>query len=214
MGRSPAAIIVLILTICILGIVTINTLNESGAPVDLELTLKAEYDGTTVGSTTLKYRWLSKAISQDHTTEEIDWHDNTVTVNAITSNSIESTIKEYLNSATQSSSWLTIEEDGHWSVSFTIMIGGSLPIYLTFFGIDGIVTDVVVSSDVNLLPTGLKTALNNLGVTNIDLILGWKLVISGDFIEDWLRNLFELVREGIQTIVDESNEFLGSLDII
>jgi hypothetical protein len=213
MGRSQFSTIMILAALVVIVYVTTTTLNQSGAPVDLEVTLKVDYDGTTVGSTVLKYHWLSGSLSRNQETEIIDWQQGTVAATSSTSNSIDSTIKEYMISATQSYSLLAIDEDGHWSATFTILVGGTLPVYLTFYGLDALVTEVTVSSDASLLPSSLKTALINLGVTSIDLIVGWKLVISGDFLKDWFRNLFEFIREGIQTIINESNKFVGSLNL-
>lgn len=214
MARSLLGTVALIAVIVVGAYVTITTLNQSGTPVDLEISLSVDYDGTTVGSTTLKYHWVSNSLSQESTSETIDWNARTVTAEGVEATNVDSIIKTHLETATQSFSTLNINEDGFWTASFTILIGGSLPLSLTFSGRDVVVNDVSVSCDVSLLPSGLKSALKELGVTNIDVITGWKLVISGDFFRAWFQNLFDFLRESIQTIVEESSEFVGSLDIV
>lgn len=214
MARSLLGTVALIAIIAVGVYVTYITLNQSGAPVDLEVSLKVDYDGTTVGSTTVRYHWVSNSLSQESSSEEIDWDARTVTAKGVAATNVDLIIKTHLETATQSFSTLNINEDGYWTASFSILIGGSLPLHLTFSGRDVVVNDVSISCDVSLLPAGLKSALNELGVTNIDVVTGWKLIISGDFFRAWFQNLFDFLRESIQTIVEESSEFVGSLDIV
>lgn len=213
MSKSPLPSIAIICVIAVAIYVSVITLNQSGAPVDLELTLSLEYQGTSIGSTDLKYHWLSGEVSQESEFETIEWQDRTVTASALSYNSIDSTIIEYLGEASQSGSWLSIDEDGYWTVSFTLLVGGSLPIYLIFSGKDTTVNDVSLSSDASFLPTALKTALKNLGITSLDLILGWNLVISGDFLRSWFSNLFDFIRDGISTIRRIGSSLIGSIEL-
>ena len=213
MGRSLLSTLAISVCLMVAVVVTVNTLNESGAPVDLEVSLRADYRGTTVGSTTLRYHWISGELAQSSESEVIGWRDQTVAASSSISNSIDSKILEYLSEATQSTSWLRVGEDGSWAASFAVLVGGSLPIHLVFSGRDGIVTGVSVTCDAELLPSALKTTLRNLGVTGLDLVVGWNLVISGDFLKDWIANLFQIIREGITTIAETSSRFVCSIEL-
>lgn len=212
-GKSSFPSLLMIIVLSIAAVVTITTLNESGAPVDLEISLQIDYLGATVGSTNLRYQWLSGELGQETEFETIDWQKKSVTTTTTAINNIDTIIIDYLGTATQSSSWLTIDDDGYWIASFSLLFGSSLPIYLTFYGKDAIVNDVAVSCDTSLLPSGLKTALNNLGITNLDLVLGWNLIISGDFLRSWFSNLFGFFREGINTVTRIGSQIVGSIEL-
>ena len=212
-SKSSLSTLLMVIGLTVVAVVTIATINESEAPIDLEISTQIDYRGATVGSTTLRYHWLSGELGQDTELETIDWQEKSVSTTTTATNNIDSIIIDYLGTATQSSSWLTIDNDGYWIASFSLLIGSSLPIYLVFNGKDAIVNDVSISCDVSLLPSGLKTALNNLGITNLDFILRWNLIISGDFLRSWFSNLFGVFREGINTVTRIGEQFVGSINL-
>lgn len=213
MGKSPLSVIIIVLILTLVTMVTVRTVNENGAPLDIEMCLRADYRGSTIGSMTLKYHWLSGELSQSSKTQVLEWRDSSATASAAVSNDVDSRFLEYLQEATQSLSWLRVDQDGQWTASFTILVGDCLPVSLVFSGTDAVVDDISVACDAALLPAGLKTALSNLGITGLDLVVGWNLVISGDFLRDWIANLFNVIRDSITTVVESGSEFVASIDL-
>lgn len=131
-----------------------------------------------------------------------------------TANDIESKMMEYLGEAVVDRSPFSIQNDGPWTFSLGFTIGESLPVDFEFTGTGSLIDGVEVSSDVSLLPTGLRNELRQLGVTNLDLQVGWYLYISGDFLKGWASNAFGLLSQiwaAVTNIVDNSTKAIGSI---
>ncbi len=200
--------------VCIAVIGLVLTLQQGTAPVDVVITVTVDYDGDSIGSLALTYHWKSKQLDLDTEYQEIDWQSDTVSATSSPTNQIERKIVEYLQEgSTQTSSpcWIRLYEDGSWELGLRISIGG-IPITLTFTGTGPVVDSVVLSGDVNLIPSGLKSELQNMGISGLDIKVGWKLVISQDFLERWAANIFEVFRWIGEGISDVGEQVLGSID--
>ena len=199
---------------CIVIIGLALTLQQGKTPVDVVITVTVDYDGNTVGSLGLTYHWKSKQLDLDTEYQEIDWQSNTLSASSSPTNQIEHIIAEHLQQAsTQTSSpcWIHLWDDGSWELELRITIGG-IPITLTFTGIGPLVDNVALSSDVNLISSELKSELQNLGISGIDIKVGWTLKISRSFLESWAENIFEVFRWMWAGISDTSELVLGSID--
>jgi len=213
MGRSSPWSVVLIGVALVLMIGTFNTLQESGAPVDLKITLTLEYQGNEAGSIDLAYHWVSGELDQSYSVETIKWTGPTATASASTNNEVEQAILDYLGEASAAGSWIQIERDGSWVTSFHMMIGGCLPINVDLTGSASTVHSVTASGERSLLPQGLKTTLAGYGITNLNLKLAWEINISQGFMTDWIKNVFEVVYEGWTAIVETGSQIIGAVDI-
>ena len=199
---------------CIVVFGLFQTLQQGNTPIDVVITVTVDYDGDTVGSLGLKYHWKSKQFDLDTEFQEIDWQSNTVSASSSPTNQIDHTIAEYLQHAsTQTSSpcWIHLWDDGSWELGFRITIGG-IPITLTFTGTGPLVDNVALSGDVNLISSELKSELQNMGVSGIDIKVGWNLVISRSFLQSWTTNVFEVFRWVWNGITDTSELLLGSIN--
>jgi len=210
----------LLVAICVACIVVFGgytfciTLMTSGAPISFTMTLTLDYEGQQSGRATLVYQWTSQQSQKDTLTIDVDWQQVVAKAAGSTSNDIERKIMEYLGEAVADLSSINIHSDGSWTMSLSFTIGGSLPIGFLFTGNGSTVNNVAVSSSVSLLPSGLKSSLRQLGVTNLDLQAQWNLYISGDFLKDWAKNAFGLLNQiwaTVNKIADSSSRAIGSI---
>ncbi len=199
---------------CIAIIGLVLTLQQGTAPVDVVITVTVDYDGDSIGSLALTYHWKSKQLDVDTEYQEIDWQSDTVSATSSPTNQIERTIVEYLQEGSTQTSlpcWIRLYEDGSWELGFRVSIG-EIPITLTFTGTGPLVDNVSLSGDVSLIPPGLKSELQDMGISGLDIKVGWKLVISQDFLVRWAANIFEVFRWIGEGISDVGELVLGSID--
>lgn len=213
MSRSTLSTLAILGVIVLLIIATSRTVQESGAPVDLRVSVTVDYRGSQIGSLVLEYHWVSGELEQSSSLETVSWLDSTVSASSSADNDIEEIIIDYLGEASASGSWLTIGKDSSWTATFPIIIGGSLPVTLSFTGKGSDVTDIAVSGEASMLPSGLRIALRQLGVTDLDLKVNWSLTISKDFLTDWVANVLEVAFEGWNSVVDIGSESLGAINL-
>ena len=216
MNRIIVAVVAIILCtgVFILGLAFMNTLFTSNGPVSMEVRLELQYQGSQTGSFTLRYTWVSEESEFDTDSEFLSWKDSQVTTSSTSSNSIEKTILNHLQEATASSCPFRISEDGTWTASFSFLIGGSFPVGFECQGQGLEIESVVASGDANLLPSGLKNDLRNLGITNLDVEVSWRIQISGEFLYDWANNVLQTLTSiwnVINPAIDEGVQRIGNI---
>ncbi len=212
MSKSKVTGATAIIGVVLIGLVL--TLQQGTAPIDVVITVTVDYDGDSVGSLALTYHWKSKQLNLDTEYQEIDWQSDTVSATSSPTNQIERTIAEYLQEGTTQASspcWIRLYENSSWELGLRISIG-EIPITLTFTGTGPLVDNVVISGDVSLIPPGLKSELQNMGISGLDIKVGWKLVISQDFLVKWAANISEVFRWIWDGISDVGEKVLGSID--
>jgi hypothetical protein len=206
-----------VIAIALVGVALVGlviTFQQGSVPIDLVLSITVDYEGSTIGSLELNYYWKSRTLNFDAEYQEIDWQSESVVASSSPIGQIEQTIVNHMNEATTDEyvpCWMRLNEDGSWEMGLRFLIG-SMPVTLSFSGVGPVVDDISISGDINLISPDLKTELQSLGISGLDVTLGWNLVVSRNFLENWAANTFEIFRWAWDGITDIGSRFLGSID--
>ena len=205
-----------VLSVAAVGVIVLGrllTLQQGSAPVDLVIKVTAGYEGSSVGSITMEYHWQSKELILNTEYQEIYWRHQSVSASSSPKNDVERTIAQYFTDAAAQTSvpcWMHLYDDGSWEMGFCMVVG-EMSVTLTFTGVGTIVSDVAVSGDVGMIPQGLKTELQSMGISSLDVTLGWSLRISKNFLENWAANTYDVFRWIWDGITNTSSKLLGHI---
>lgn len=184
-------IIVLIAFVLPAGYFTLNQVS-SGEQIQMDLTLKLKTSVTDIHYQA-SYHWGATEIDDALTVSNINWVSRTATASVSSSGDFTSRVRDYLSqSEIEIGDSFTASSSGEWALSLQKKLCDGVHLRLEADGNTQGIDELSPSLELGFIPSFLTTALKDLDLDWVDVVVTIKLTIMGNVVRLFVENVFDI----------------------
>jgi hypothetical protein len=178
--------------------------------VDMELKLRSDTGNREFRAS---YHWGANDIESSQTRCDVQWVDRTSSASVHTSGVFTDTLNEYLETIEIETDQFSASADGSWSLSLQKKLCQGVFIALDVEGDNTTVDSISPSLSASILPSGLSSALESMGVEVLEVIGTISIRIPGKIVRQYFRNCYDVVMDCIDLAKRVSGILIGTINL-
>ena len=193
-GPAVKGIPVLGIVLAAMLIVGMQTWNEMNTedPIKLQTILSFEYEGDSGGTLTETFRWSALDFSDLQGNPEVQWKQQIVECEASLSTSVDILLNEYFSTMTLGENELTLFTNGQWLLHLQYDLGSNIELNIDISGVNDTILGVNPYADFSLIPQTLKSSLNNLGISSVQVRASIDFRILVEFLQRFVSRWIQI----------------------
>ena len=196
----------------IVGMQTWNEMNIED-PIKLQTILSFEYEGDLGGTLTETFHWSALDFSDIQGNPEVQWKQQIVECEASLYTSVDILLHEYFSTMTLGENELTLYMNGQWLLHLQYDLGSNIELNVDISGVNDTILGINPYADFSLIPQTLRTSLNELGISVIQVRASIDFRILIEFLQRFISKWIQIAQGAIGWIIEQIDCLLGTINV-